>query len=364
MHRIKILDSFRGLAAVLVVFHHVYTRFSNLYDTHHFKALHHILNIISDLNREAVLFFFILSGFSIRLSLQKGMPVTKLLLNDYLFRRFNRILPLYIIAIALTAFAGVITQQLNSPDFSTANLAGNLLFLQISTSYKGYWFSPYGGNGPLWSLSFEMFYYLFFPIFIFCMIKLFNDRFITTKAQLYILSAAFLLSLACIVLNKIFFFPYVAFSTLFYVWYSGFFVADLYMKNKLEWSASLGFIVAIMFVTAALQVIVSSASVQMLFVGSVITTIFYLLYLLRKNFPGKIITKVESFFNFLFYKIGKGSYALYLFHYPLILILMWYRVSNMWIVILAMIILLAICIIVEQYFVKKRFEFLRISYFK
>jgi len=364
MPRIKILDSFRGLAAFLVVFHHVYTRFYYLYDVRHFASVHSIFHFISELNREAVLFFFILSGFSIRLSLRNGMPVTKPLLNDYLFRRFNRILPLYIIALAVTAFAGMIIQQLNTADFGIANLAGNVLFLQISTSYKGYWFSPYGGNGPLWSLSFEMFYYLFFPFFIFCMIKLFNDKFITTKAQLYILSIAFLLSLACIVINKIFFFPYVAFATLFYVWYCGFFIADVYLKNELNGSSNLWLIVVFMLITGALRLIVSSASVKMLFFGSLISTVFYLLYLLRKKLSEKIILKIESFFNFLFYKIGKGSYALYLFHYPLILVFLHIKVYNIGIVILSMIILSVMCITVEEYFVKKRFAFLRISYIR
>ena len=364
MQRIKILDSFRGLAASIVVFHHVYTRFYTLYDTQHFKVLHNIFHFISDLNRVAVLFFFILSGFSIRLSLQKGMPVTKALLNDYLFRRFNRILPLYIIAIAATALAGIVVQQLNTADFSLTNLFGNLLFLQTSTSYKGYWFSPYGNNGPLWSLSFEMFYYLFFPFFILCIRKLFRGNFTSAATALYILSAAFLLSLTCIVINKIIFFPYIAFATLFYIWYSGFFIADLYVKKQLHFSAGLGVLIIIMFVTAALQLVVTSASVQMLFSGSVLSIVFYLLFLVKKNFPGRIIVKTENAFNFLFYKIGRGSYALYLFHYPLLLILMWYRVSNIWIVILSMAVLSVLCVAAEEYFVKKRFGFLRVSYFK
>lgn len=364
MQRIKILDSFRGLAAAIVVFHHVYSRFYYLYDTQHFKALHHIFHFVSDLNHVAVLFFFILSGFSIRLSLQKGMPVTKALLNDYLFRRFNRILPLYIIAIAATALAGIVMQQLNTADFSLTNLFGNLLFLQTSTSYKGYWFSPYGNNGPLWSLSFEMFYYLFFPFFIFCIMKLFKGNFIFSAKALYSLSAAFLLSLACIVINKIIFFPYIAFATLFYIWYSGFFIADLYLKKQVRFGAGLGILVVIMFVTAALQFVVTSASVQMLFSGSVLSAVFYLLFLVKKHFPVKIIGKTENTFNFLFYKIGRGSYALYLFHYPLLLILMWYKVSNSWVVVLSMAVLSILCITVEEYFVKKRFGFLRISYFK
>ncbi len=80
----------RGVAASLVVFHHVYTRFAYLYPNEPAR-LHKILTFISDLNVEAVMFFFILSGFSIRLSLRKGLPITKELFNDYLYRRLKRL---------------------------------------------------------------------------------------------------------------------------------------------------------------------------------------------------------------------------------------------------------------------------------
>src|SRR5438874_13329861 len=102
MQRIKLLDSLRGFAAFLVVFHHAYTRFSYLYFSSEPVLLHHVLSFISDLNVEAVLLFFVLSGFSIRLSLQKGLPISKNFFNEYVYRRLKRILPLYYVAIIFT----------------------------------------------------------------------------------------------------------------------------------------------------------------------------------------------------------------------------------------------------------------------
>src|SRR5258708_4374619 len=135
MKRIKILDSCRGLAALIVVFHHLYTRFGYLYPQENSMAIHGVLNFISQLNGEAVLFFFILSGFSIRLSLRKGLPVRKESLNEYLYRRFKRILPLYFLALLVTFIAGLIIHQTFKPDYSIRNLIGNLFFLCYSVFF-------------------------------------------------------------------------------------------------------------------------------------------------------------------------------------------------------------------------------------
>ena len=61
MQRIKILDSMRGLAASVVVFHHFYTRFPYLFAGKCPDWLQSILLFVSDLNLQAVLFFFFLS---------------------------------------------------------------------------------------------------------------------------------------------------------------------------------------------------------------------------------------------------------------------------------------------------------------
>ena len=364
MRRIKILDSCRGMAALIVVFHHVYTRFDYLYNAQSNPCFHTVLRFISECNREAVLFFFMLSGFSIRLSLYKGMPLTKDSLNNYLFRRFNRIVPLYLIAIAAAIVTGAVLHQLHTPDFSLFNLFGNLLFLQISKSYKGYWFSPYGDNGPLWSISFEMFYYLFFPVFIFCLKRIFRKKFLIGRTKNYTLTIAFLLSVFSIIINKAFFFPYIAFATLFYVWYGGFFLADLFLEKNLAINVFFASIASITFAALILHIIFPSASLEMLFIGSSISLIFYLLYVVRTRVSSKTRLFTDSAFNFIFYKIGRGSYALYLLHYPLILLFLHYQIQSLLLVVSAMLVLTIICIFLEEYFVKKRFSIFRLTYLK
>ncbi|PZS01114.1 MAG: hypothetical protein DLM70_12455 [Chloroflexi bacterium] len=77
------------------------------------------------------------------------------------------------------ATARVVDNPINMPDESASarsrkrfvqlyapavgQLAGNLLMLQDVSSLKpGVWFDPFGGNAPLWSLSYEWWFYMMF----------------------------------------------------------------------------------------------------------------------------------------------------------------------------------------------------------
>jgi peptidoglycan/LPS O-acetylase OafA/YrhL len=362
MNRIKVLDSARGLAALVVVFHHVFTRLGNLFDGISHTKMYSVLAFISNLNVQAVLFFFLLSGFSIRLSLKNGMPVNKVLLNEYLYKRFKRILPLYFLAIIFTFVCGLLTHSVDQPEYSLRNLIGNSLFLQTPQSYKGYWFSSYGTNGPLWSLSFEMFYYLFFPPFIFLMMKIFRKTSLGSRDQQVVLLISFILSVACTALNNLVFIPYIAFAKLFFIWYLGFFMANLFLEKKLK--LDVNFLVCLSFValSGALFFLKRSDSLLELFKGTILSCGVYFLFIARKKIPVYLIDRTEKVFNFLFYQLGKGSYALYLLHFPIIIILQRYQNINIAAVILVISLLAIACNQLEEFFVKKKFTLLRLRY--
>ena len=363
MQRIKILDSFRGLAGAVVVFHHIYTRFSYLYIDKEPALLHSIFTFISNLNVEAVLFFFVLSGFSIRLSLRKGLPVTKELFNEYVYRRLKRILPLYYVAILFTLASGFIIHSIYiNDDFSIKNLLGNIFFLQCSNSYKGNWFAPYGDNGPLWSLPFEMFYYFFFPVFIWGMLKTLKAKMLTEKTNRIVLCSTLLISLVCILINNKIFFPYIAFAALFYIWYCGFFLADLYITKRVLWNSNFLIAVALLLLTGTLLYLKSSAELYKLFCGSVMATCFFIVYVLRTKYHSFFINFFDKVFNFFFYYIGKGSYTLYLLHYPLLMILKSYQQINLLEIILSITLLVFFCTTLEQAFVRKKWLFLKRKY--
>src|ERR1700721_2423580 len=154
-------------------------------------------------------------------------------------------------------------------DFSIKNLLGNIFFLQCSKSYKGNWFAPYGDNGPLWSLSFEMFFYFFFPVFIWAMLKILKVKTLKEKTNRIVLCSTLLISLVCILINNKIFFPYIAFAALFYFWFCGFFLADLYIEKRVLLNSNFLTVIILLLLTAILLHLKSSAGLYKLFCGSV-----------------------------------------------------------------------------------------------
>lgn len=247
-------------------------------------------------------------------------------------------------------------------DFSLKNFLGNIFFLQCSKSYKGNWFVPYGDNGPLWSLSFEMFYYFFLPVFLYVLLRLAksdNFSFLFNKRALI---AAFLLSYASGLINKYYFIPFFAFASLFYVWYGGFFIAVLYLKRVKNTYSDVILQLLLTMLAGAIYYVYPTATCHHLFVGSAIAALFYRLYLLKYKFPQLIFSSFKKIFNFLFYKIGRGNYALYLLHYPLLMVLKQYTYLTMNKLIIAMVVLTICCIYLEKYFVSKKYLFLKLQY--
>lgn len=364
MQRIKILDSCRGLAALIVVFHHVYTRFQNL-----FKGfpdwLQKIFVFISDLNVQAVLFFFFLSGFSICLNVKNELPVSKNTFNNYTYRRLKRILPLYYFSIGFTLVCGLISGNIwMNDDFSIRNLLGNISFLQNSKSYAGNWFAPYGDNGPFWSLSFEMFYYFLLPVFLWFGLKIFRVSAITPFVSRAALIASFTISIVCILINTVFFFPYIAFAGLFYVWFAGYFVAAVYQQKNIALDKNFFLLLMITIVLLVMNYASTSATLNKLLFGSIMSTAFFLLYLLRKNLSLSFVSNIEGGFNFLFHAIGKGSYALYLLHYPILMILRKYEYLKLWQLVVAISLVTVFCIGLERYFVSKKWLLLKLQFIK
>lgn len=317
--RIHLLDSLRGIAAMLVVFHHVFVnnteKFENGLKNHHLLLA--ACQFLSDLNHLAVLFFFVLSGFAIALANRKIDLNTKDGINYYLYRRFRRILPLYWLAIIFTALIGVITSfyWLNT-SYSFQNLLGNLFFLQTPTGLHNSWFVPYGQNGPLWSLSYEMFFYLFFPIFFSLLVYIFKlgDKSVIT----YALPISIIISLASIVLNQIIFIPFLVFLAQFPVWLGGYYLGQVYL-NQAKFDRGILIptigILCLFFLNLYLDSTTISTLIQA-----------WLIFII----PGYLIHNLSFLpkphwlnqFSFTPFKsIGDGSYAIYLMHYPLLQLL-------------------------------------------
>jgi peptidoglycan/LPS O-acetylase OafA/YrhL len=140
------LESIRGLAAAVVVAHHLSREFM----PHRWYRLPFVLG------PEAVMIFFVLSGFVIYYS--SHVNPLDLQLRNYAIKRVRRIYPIFLFAIALGYLCEVICLRgFFLPSWKT--LLGNLLMCQ------GMSIDPFY-NGPLWSLAFEWWFYVLFFILI------------------------------------------------------------------------------------------------------------------------------------------------------------------------------------------------------
>lgn len=147
--RIFGLDAFRGTAAILVFLFHFYTMFLN---NQKWPILNGQIELSAFLTAGhlGVTIFFVLSGFLIFLSFMNSKS-----LKEYFHRRFSRIIPLALIYIIIIF--------LWNGNYHAANfwdMGAHFLFIQ-SFFIKTY----HGGFPIMWTLSLEMLFYLFIPVF-------------------------------------------------------------------------------------------------------------------------------------------------------------------------------------------------------
>lgn len=188
-HSLLFLDGLRGLAAFYVLVGHarwlLWEGYSQgfLKHPHDYNRVETVLVYASSLFRfghEAVVFFFVLSGFVIHLRYSKQLymnpEAAQFDWTRYLMRRVRRLYPPLLFSLTLTlsldligANLGFIIYQQKTPyplinqnifaphDWLTG--VGNMFFLM--NSYVPTW----GTNGPLWSLKFEWWFYMIYPAF-------------------------------------------------------------------------------------------------------------------------------------------------------------------------------------------------------
>ena len=142
------LEGLRGFAALMVLYCHYFAPATDLDPRYAPSAAFWWL----EAGHGAVALFFVISGYVIGLT--NAEPWSGRRGRDYLWRRFVRLVPLYVLAIA----ASVALRPVDSP----GTIVGNLFFLQNVQPY-GAWEVPLLlANTNLWSLNFEVVYYLAF----------------------------------------------------------------------------------------------------------------------------------------------------------------------------------------------------------
>jgi peptidoglycan/LPS O-acetylase OafA/YrhL len=152
--KIKLLNQLRGFAGIYVLVHHTFIC--------RFVPKASILGFLLSFGQEVVTALFLLSGFVTYLSFNKCRDTE---FYPYFMRRFRRIYPIFLLSLLVTYGVACDSAHTLVP-INVDNLIGNLLMLQdFNTGKPGVWFTPFQGNLPLWSLSYQWwFYVMFFPI--------------------------------------------------------------------------------------------------------------------------------------------------------------------------------------------------------
>lgn len=240
-NNILFLDGIRGLAAFYVMVGHArwllwegfsegYIKHPELYNTFE-KAMVYFLSLFR-YGHEAVLLFFVLSGFVIHLRYSKqikesGNNITFDYL-PYLKRRIKRIYPPLLSALLITYILDQIGIRTEFPIYnghtiyhsinenigsnhSIGTLFGNLGFLMRFHT------PVFGSNGPLWSLAYEWWFYIFYPL-ILSISKRNLIRGIITVSLLYAITTT--IGFHIVLLDKV--------LTLLPTWWIGTLLADIY----------------------------------------------------------------------------------------------------------------------------------------
>ena len=203
------LESLRGFAALYVVFFHALPQKIYLWGIN--------VGVLFRFGPESVILFFILSGFVIKFTYEKSRDKS---FKNYFTRRFIRLYsPLIVIFILGYLLKCIHEGSVADPKFW--QLGGNLLMLQdVITQKPNVLCGVYMDNGPLWSLSYEWWFYMLFFLLI---TKISSDRLNIWVAVLTIAAAISYL-----------FYPFFVNRLLMYfaIWWIGVKFATTYLNNE------------------------------------------------------------------------------------------------------------------------------------
>jgi len=174
------LDMLRGIAALLVVIGHLRTLiFKDFNQAGNGGIGLKFFYFITGFGHQAVIVFFVLSGFFIISSIHNSVINHKWNLSNYVINRLTRLWVVLIPALLLGwvfdwiglhyytnsyTYSGCIQTLpgINpSNSLQVKNFVGNLFFLQTIIV------PTFGSNGALWSLANEFWYYVLFPLLYF-----------------------------------------------------------------------------------------------------------------------------------------------------------------------------------------------------
>jgi peptidoglycan/LPS O-acetylase OafA/YrhL len=310
------LDVIRGVSAVAVLLYHLRGLFFVDYPFLVRKSLlSNGLYAVTGYGHQAVIVFFVLSGYFIGASVMESVGRRRWSWRTYLVSRLTRLQLVLFPALVLGAIWDRIGMRIheaaplyygalykfNGPSVALRSTVpvflGNFFFLQSIVS------PVFGSNGPLWSLSYEFWYYIVFPALILAM-----AAWVGTRIRiLYAVLALFL-----------FWFVGMQISFYFLIWLAGALVGRLQRATKFRTrSLALPLAAALIFLGSLAWCRTHRLSSDL--VTDYIVAICFALWLYtlllgsREDASPAYVHGAK--------KLAGFSYTLYLTHFPVLLLL-------------------------------------------
>lgn len=316
--RISTLDLVRGMAAFAVCAGHlraaIFLDYSQI-STH--SILQKLFYALTSLGHEAVVIFFVLSGFFVGGSILKQKNQF-----DWMNYSISRIVRLWVVLIPALLFTLIVDQiiQLLHPEIlsgvlyktwssgpdATINYSRSLAVFIGNVFFQQTIFVPvYGTNSPLWSLSNEFFYYFLFPVFLLFVAHIVIRRNFFLRFFL-VVSGAIALS----------FLPG-SFAEGFFIFCSGALV--WFVMNYKNWGRQVSQYWMIAGVSIFLiSIYCSKMGMKFVWVGGDILIgigfSLFLVSLTNSQLPSNLFRRFAAF-------IADISYSLYLTHFPVVLLI-------------------------------------------
>lgn len=318
----RFLDVIRGISAIVVMFYHVIL----IYILPKVGLRGYLDGVAEVLASYAVMAFFVISGFVITISILKNIERNdgQFKPSEFMVSRLVRLYPPLINSLVLTIGVYSLIHNFNLHGSESFRLAGDLFVIREkaildwdnilwSLIFLQGFFSKEAApslNGPLWSLSYEFWYY---------MVAMFFVGWLVNKRQFWGWLMIIVL-LPLVYIEHLFFFPFLS------TWLAGSVWALLYIKRQIiEKQFKVLFGPIVVGITALVIFIVYKNGHLVIanpYIGSLSmftqSLICWLGMLVAMRF---ILWQEGRSFNFFRAdQLAKFSYTLYVIHFPLLIL--------------------------------------------
>lgn len=306
MKQLYFLDLIRGCAAILVVMGHLRSLLFDNWSGGGVGA--YFFYAITSLGHQAVIVFFVLSGFFVGGSFLNDNDFLK-----YSLKRLSRFYVVLIPALLLTLIFDLIginiVKNINLYAGEGDNYIINFnaidrLSLEIFISNMFYlqdiFYPTFGTNGALWSLAYEFWFYFLFPLLCYTLYQ-------KNKIKFFLCGLLILLFLYALGLKGV---------TYFLIWMLGVICYLLTQKYDLIWffcKKSMFVFSNIIFLVILLLSIFYKGYIVDLVLGFVFS--LYLVNVVSGNI------KLYSYMNKLSFNLAKLSFSMYAIHLPILVLL-------------------------------------------